>query len=219
MSVTVKDGKVTLRGTVKDQATQKKVEQIAHDEPGATGVDDETAVVSAGEAAAAAAADQAANTSAPAPAPVAPPPPQPIVVPAGTSLTVTINQVVESKTSQAGQTFLGYVGAAGVFGRSHGDTEGIWRDWNGDHGKGERKDQGRRPVVHCADEHYDSRAKLLDSDGHAGQHCKGKRKEDSGDDRRRGCRRRVDWQKSPVEEKEPGLERWWARLEGWWAAR
>ncbi len=106
VSVTAKDGKVTLRGTVKDQATQKKIEQIAHDEPGATGVDDETAVMSAGAAAAAAAADQAANTSAPAPAPVAPPPPQPIVVPAGTSLTVTVDQALSSKTSQAGQTFL-----------------------------------------------------------------------------------------------------------------
>ncbi|MGB2633320.1 MAG: BON domain-containing protein, partial [Candidatus Acidiferrum sp.] len=59
VSVTAKDGKVTLRGTVKDQAAQKKVEQIAHDEPGATGVSDETAVVSAG-AAAGAVADQAA---------------------------------------------------------------------------------------------------------------------------------------------------------------
>lgn len=105
VSVTAKDGKVILRGTVKDQATQKKVEQIAHDEPGATAVSDETAVVAAG--AAAAVADQAANTPAPAPAVVAPPPPQPIVVPAGTSLIVTINQSLSSKTSQEGQTFLG----------------------------------------------------------------------------------------------------------------
>ncbi|MGB2668382.1 MAG: BON domain-containing protein [Candidatus Acidiferrum sp.] len=108
VSVTAKDGKVTLRGTVKDEATQKRVEQIAHDEPGATGVVDETAVVSAGAAAAAAAADQAANTPSPTPAtaPVAPPPPQPTVVPAGTSLTVTVDQALSSKTSQAGQTFL-----------------------------------------------------------------------------------------------------------------
>src|SRR5271170_1286353 len=83
VSVTAKDGKVTLRGTVKDQATQKRVEQIAQEEPGATGVNDETAVVSQSPA------DQAANMPAPAPAPVAPPPPQPIVVPAGTDLVVT----------------------------------------------------------------------------------------------------------------------------------
>jgi BON domain-containing protein len=107
VSVTAKDGKVILRGSVKDQSAQKRVEQIAHDEPGATGVDDETAVMSGG---AAAAVDQAANTptptQAPTPAPVAPPPPQPIVVPAGTSLTVTVDQALSSKTSQAGQTFL-----------------------------------------------------------------------------------------------------------------
>src|SRR5271155_625463 len=99
VSVTAKDGKVTLRGTVKDQATQKRVEQIAQEEPGATGVNDETAVVSSPT-------DQAANMPAPAPAPVAPPPPQPIVVPAGTELVVTTDQALSSKTSKAGQTFL-----------------------------------------------------------------------------------------------------------------
>jgi hypothetical protein len=99
VSVTAKDGKVTLRGTVKDQAAQKRVEQIAQEEPGATGVNDETAVVSQ-----ASPADQAANM--PAPAPVAPPPPQPIVVPAGTELVVTTDQALSSKTSKAGQTFL-----------------------------------------------------------------------------------------------------------------
>jgi BON domain len=101
ITVAAKDGKVTLKGTAKDTATQQKIEQIAHDEPGATSVSDETAVVEG----AAAAADQAANTPAPTPAP-APPPPQPIVVPAGTSLTVTVDQALSSKTSQAGQTFL-----------------------------------------------------------------------------------------------------------------
>jgi hypothetical protein len=99
VTVTAKDGKVTVRGTVKDQATQQKIEQIAHEEPGATGVDDETAVV------AQPVPEQAA-------APVAPPPveqpaPQPIVVPAGTSLTITVDQALSSKTSQSGQTFLG----------------------------------------------------------------------------------------------------------------
>jgi BON domain len=102
VTVAAKDGKVTLKGTVKDTATQQKVEQIAREEPGATGVNDETAIVAAG-AAAAAAATEAPNTPAPTPAP---PPPQPIVVPAGTSLTVTVDQALSSKTSQAGQTFL-----------------------------------------------------------------------------------------------------------------
>jgi BON domain len=99
VTVTAKEGQVILKGTVKDAATQQRVEQIAHDEPGATGVDDETAVLSATE--------QAANT--PAAAPVAPPveqpAPQPIVVPAGTALTVAVDQALSSKTSQAGQTF------------------------------------------------------------------------------------------------------------------
>lgn len=107
VSVAAKDGRVTLKGTVKDTATQQRLEQIAKEEPGATGVSDETAIVAAGAAAAGAAAtatDQAANTPAPAAAP--PPPPPPVVVPSGTSLTVTVDQALSSKTSQAGQTFL-----------------------------------------------------------------------------------------------------------------
>src|SRR5262249_32171382 len=45
VSVTAKDGKVVLRGTVKDAATQKRMEEIAKGTPGATGVDDQTAIV------------------------------------------------------------------------------------------------------------------------------------------------------------------------------
>jgi BON domain len=102
VSVTAKDGKVTLRGTVKDTATQQRVEQIAHDEPGATGISDETAIVPGPIVP----AEQAA--AAPEPAPVPPPPaPEPIVVPAGTGLTITVDQTLSSKTSTAGQTFLG----------------------------------------------------------------------------------------------------------------
>jgi BON domain len=101
VSVTAKDGKVTLKGTVKDPATQQRVQQIAHEEPGATGVDDETAVVP----------EQATNTPTPAPSAPTPPPveepkPEPIVIPAGTALTVTVDQALSSKSSQAGQTFL-----------------------------------------------------------------------------------------------------------------
>jgi len=105
VNVTAKDGKVTLRGTVKDQAAQQKVEQIAHEEPGATGVDDET-VVAAQTGAEGAAAEQAATAPAAVPAPAPAPEPQPIVVPAGTDLTVTVDQALSSKTSKAGQTFL-----------------------------------------------------------------------------------------------------------------
>lgn len=45
VNVTSHDGKVTLRGSVKDATTQQKVEQIAHEEHGVTAVDDEMAIV------------------------------------------------------------------------------------------------------------------------------------------------------------------------------
>ncbi len=98
VSVTAKDGRVTLKGTVKDPATQQRVEQIAREEPGATGVDDETAIVP----------EQTVNTptAVPAPPPVEQPKPEPIIVPAGTALTVTVDQALGSKSSQAGQAFL-----------------------------------------------------------------------------------------------------------------
>jgi len=102
VSVTAKDGKVTLRGTVKDTATQQRVEQIAHEEPGATGVDDQTAVVPGPLPP----SEQAANTPATVPPPVEAPKPEPIIVHAGTALTVTVDQALSSKTSKAGQTFL-----------------------------------------------------------------------------------------------------------------
>jgi hypothetical protein len=105
VTVTAKDGKVTVRGTVKDQAAQQRVDQIAKEEPGSTGVNDETAVLGAGGAADQTAANGAA-ASTPAPAPE---PPKPLIVPAGTDLVVTLDQSLSSKTSQAGQTFLGTV--------------------------------------------------------------------------------------------------------------
>jgi hypothetical protein len=79
VNVTAKDGKVTLKGTASSSAAQQKLEEIASQEPGISGVDNQTAV---------------------------PPPPPPIVVPAGTALVVTVDQALSSKTSQAGQTFL-----------------------------------------------------------------------------------------------------------------
>jgi BON domain-containing protein len=103
VTVSSKEGKVTVKGTVKDSATQQKIEQIAKEEPGATGVNDETAIVPVP------APDQSAATATPAPAaapPVEVPKPQPIVIPAGTALTVTVDQTLSSKTSQPGQTFL-----------------------------------------------------------------------------------------------------------------
>jgi hypothetical protein len=98
VNVTAQKGKVTITGQVKTPVAQQKVEQIAKDEPGETGVDDQTAV-------------QADATAAPAQAMAPPPPPpapkpQPIVVASGTTLTVRVGQALSSKTSQSGQTFL-----------------------------------------------------------------------------------------------------------------
>src|SRR5262252_2483142 len=67
VKVASKDGKVTLTGTASSQAAQQKLEQIARQEPGIAGVEDQIVV---------------------------PPPPPPIVVPAGTELVVTIDQAL-----------------------------------------------------------------------------------------------------------------------------
>ena len=94
VNVAAKDGKVTLTGNASSPAAQKKLEQIAREEPGAAGVDDQTAVQPDGQAMQAA------------PAPVEAPKPEPIVVPAGTVLTVITGQSLSSKTSTAGQAFV-----------------------------------------------------------------------------------------------------------------
>jgi hypothetical protein len=100
VTVTAKDGKVILKGQVKDQAAQDRVEQIAREEPGATSFDDQT--LHPGQLAP---AEQATAAPAPPPVPVERPKPKPIVVPAGTTLTVKLSQPLSSKTSQAGQSF------------------------------------------------------------------------------------------------------------------
>jgi hypothetical protein len=82
VSVASKNGKVTLTGTASNEGAQKELEQIVSQEPGISGVDNQTTV---------------------------PPPPPPIVVPAGTALVVTLSQALGSKTSQTGQTFLASV--------------------------------------------------------------------------------------------------------------
>jgi hypothetical protein len=101
VNVAAKDGKVTLTGNVSSPAAQQKLEQIAREEPGAAGVDDQTAVQPGAQSM------QAAQAAPAAPAPVeAPKPPEPIVVPAGTVLTVITGQSLSSKTSTAGQAFI-----------------------------------------------------------------------------------------------------------------
>lgn len=102
VNVAADQGKVTLTGQVKTPKAQQKVEQIAREEPGAAGIDDQTTV----QADATPAPMQAMTAAAPAPPP---PPPPPIVVPTGTTLTVKLGQALSSKTSQSGQTFLATV--------------------------------------------------------------------------------------------------------------
>jgi hypothetical protein len=106
VTVVAKQGKVTLSGKVKTPAAQKKVEQIAQQEPGNTGVDDQTSI----EPEATSATEAPPLAQAPPPPPVEVPKPQPIVVPAGTVLTVRVGQALSSKTSQTGQTFLATLG-------------------------------------------------------------------------------------------------------------
>lgn len=91
VSVAAKDGTITLSGSVKSPAAQQKIDQIAHEEPGARDVDDQITIEPD--------ATQTAEAVNPAP--------KPIVIPAGTVLVVTTGQALSSKTSQAGQTFLG----------------------------------------------------------------------------------------------------------------
>lgn len=95
VKVSVTEGKVKLNGKVKTPVAQKKIEEIADAEPGASGVDDQTTID-----------PELASAMAAAPPPRQKPKPQPIVVPSGTVLTVITSQGLSSKTSRAGQTFL-----------------------------------------------------------------------------------------------------------------
>jgi BON domain len=104
VAIVAKEGKVTLTGKVKSASAEKKLQQIAKEEPGVSDVIDQTSVDSGVAEAAAPAASAATAQPAPAPLPP-PPPPQPVVVPTGTVLVVRLVQPLSSKTSQAGGTF------------------------------------------------------------------------------------------------------------------
>jgi hypothetical protein len=94
VAVSAKDGKVTLTGKVHTPAAKKRIEEIAAEEPGGKGVEDETTM------------DELAPAMAAAAPAVQRPAPQPVVVPSGTVLTVRTSQGLSSKNSQSGQTFL-----------------------------------------------------------------------------------------------------------------
>jgi len=91
VNVAAKDGKVTLSGQARSRQAQQKAEEIAREEPGVSGVDDEMTIQ---------------NDAVASPPPVVEPKPEPIIVPAGTVLVVRTSQELGSKISQTGQTFL-----------------------------------------------------------------------------------------------------------------
>lgn len=105
VDVSANEGNVKLAGKVKTPQAKKKVEEIAHEEPGTRNVDNETTVESSPTSAQEAVSTTPSQDAPPHAAPMEKPEPQPIVVPAGTVLTVTTGQPLSSKTSQAGQTF------------------------------------------------------------------------------------------------------------------
>ena len=110
VAVSSKDGKVTLTGTTKNAAAQQRAEQIAREEPGAVAVDDQLTTTEALAATADSPIPAAAPAMAAAPAPAVKaekPKPKPLVIPAGTALTIRVGQALSSKTSQAGETFVG----------------------------------------------------------------------------------------------------------------
>lgn len=104
VTVEVKQGKVTLKGKVRDKAADKQLQQIAREEPGVSDVDDETSTDTTPIT------QQAQQRATMVPISKAekhepPPPPPPVVIPAGTVLTVRLGQSLGSKTSQTGTVF------------------------------------------------------------------------------------------------------------------
>ena len=114
VEVTSREGEVTLTGSTKTVAAKREIARVAKEEPGVTGVNDQTAVGDEMASSSEPAGGAAASAAAPAPAaaaapPPPPPPPPPVVVPAGTILTVRINQALSSKTVQTGSAFTGSI--------------------------------------------------------------------------------------------------------------
>jgi len=81
-----------MHSKVKTPAAQQKIQQIAKDAPGATDIDDQTAVDTG------AMANEPKQAAAPPPT-VEKPMPQPIVIPAGTVLTVKVGQALSFTVS------------------------------------------------------------------------------------------------------------------------
>ena len=112
VAVDSNQGQVTLKGNAKNVAAKREIISVAKAEPGVTSVDDEISIgqdLASNEAPAASTPAAAPAAAAPAPPPPPPPPPPPVVVPAGTILTVRVNQALSTKSVQTGTAFTGVV--------------------------------------------------------------------------------------------------------------
>lgn len=109
VSVETEAGKVTLKGIAKDSEARQRIEEIAKEEPGVVGVDDQIAVVSEDRLSegGSSPADHQALATPPVLPPPPPPVPKPLVVPSGTVLTIRTDQELGSKTSRVGTAFTG----------------------------------------------------------------------------------------------------------------
>jgi len=133
VTVTSNQGKVTLTGKVADDAADREIQKIAKQEPGVSEVEDQTSLDTGAASSQPPAAAAAAPVATAAPVVPPPPPPKPITVPAGTILTVRINQALGSKTSQTGATFTGTMANPITIGGkvaipSHSAVTGVVRD-------------------------------------------------------------------------------------------
>lgn len=109
VSVETHEGQVTLKGTTKTAEAQRGIVGLAKTEPGVEAVDDQTSLGQEMGVSESGPAASMRQTVAPPPPPPPPPPPKPVIVPAGTILTVRINQAISTKAVQAGSAFTGTV--------------------------------------------------------------------------------------------------------------
>lgn len=103
VQVLAEDGKVTLTGSVRNEAAAKELKKIAKEEPGVTYVDDQISIDMSAQSATA--SEAKAMRMAARVIQATPPPLLPLVVPAGTELTVRLGQELSSKNSQTGAMF------------------------------------------------------------------------------------------------------------------
>ena len=109
VAVEAHQGKVTVTGNTRTPAAKQQMMKIVKSEPGVSEINDETSVGQGNFAGSVPGASPVSTTPAavPAPPPPPPPPPPPTVVPAGTILTVRINQGLSTKTVKTGTAFTG----------------------------------------------------------------------------------------------------------------